>query len=82
MTDRRAKLLAELEANSKQVTVAALETVLKAYGFIEVRQKGSHATYRNEQTGQKITGPHLKPHVKEVYVKKAIAIMKEGGAAG
>ena len=74
--------MAKLEANSKQVTVARLETVMRAHGFTKVRQTGSHAFYRSTETKRIISVVHHKPHVKEIYVKKAIAIMKEGGDVG
>lgn len=82
MTDRAAKLMAKLEASSKQVTVAQLETVMRAHGFTKLRQSGSHAFYRNAETRRIISVVHHKPHVKDIYVKKAIAIMKEGGDVG
>lgn len=55
---------------------------MRAHGFTKVRQSGSHAFYRNAETRRIIPVPHHKPHVKEVYVKRAIAIMKEGSDEG
>lgn len=82
MTDRRPKLLERLENNPKAVAPDFLETVLKAFGYSRLRQRGSHRTYGKDGV-YPMTVPYRRPHVGRFYVEQVIARLRSelGGDA-
>ena len=72
---KKEKQLARLEKNPKAVGPDVLQTVLAAFGYRKVRQKGSHATYRDGQ-GNKFVVPFKRPNVKQHYVEEVIARLR------
>ena len=75
VTERRVRHLENLETHLKDCSPEVLQAALKAFGFVRVRQKGSHATWRHP-SGPKITVPLHRP-VKRFYVEEAISLCKE-----
>jgi predicted RNA binding protein YcfA (HicA-like mRNA interferase family) len=75
MVDRRIRHLDKLETHLKDCSPKVLESALQAFGMSQVRQSGSHRTWRHP-TGPKITVPIHRP-VKRFYVEEAIALCKD-----
>ena len=61
------KLIEKMKEQPNGVRPEEVEKVLGAYGYIPVRQKGSHKHYLNKETGDLITIKQEKP-LKKVYV--------------
>ncbi|MEL7067855.1 MAG: type II toxin-antitoxin system HicA family toxin [Cyanobacteria bacterium J06581_3] len=69
------KLVASLLRDSSDYSFSDLKKVLIAFGYSEIRVRGSHHTFRNEK-GQTQIVP--KKHGKKVikpYVKRAVKIL-------
>jgi predicted RNA binding protein YcfA (HicA-like mRNA interferase family) len=75
VVDKRLRHLQKLESHLKDCSPAVLENALKAFGFVRVRQSGSHRTWRHLD-GPKITVPIRRP-VKQFYVEEAIQLCKD-----
>ena len=75
MVDKRLRHLENLEAHLKDCPPELLQSALKAFDFVRVRQRGSHATWRHA-SGLKITVPVHRP-VKRFYVEEAISLCKQ-----
>ena len=71
------KLLAKIRNNPRHVRFEELDRVLRRMGF-ERRQPGSGSShYIYFRQGQPpITVPYRQPHIKETYIKRAIAILE------
>lgn len=77
---KRAKRLARIRQNPRNVSFQELAQLLEDYGFIMRKGSGSsHHVFRAEIGDHlwKLTIPHRKPHVKEAYVKEALAAIDE-----
>ena len=61
------KLIEKMHNQPNGVRIEELDKVLKAFGYILDRQKGSHRQYLNNQTGDLITIKQENP-VKKVYI--------------
>jgi predicted RNA binding protein YcfA (HicA-like mRNA interferase family) len=70
---KRDKREERIRNNPKAVTFEELDWLLRQYGFVEVRRKGSHAIYRHP-TDSSIapTVPFLRPYLRSRYVKQII----------
>ncbi|MGG3840780.1 type II toxin-antitoxin system HicA family toxin [Paenibacillus thiaminolyticus] len=64
------KLLQKMKNRPNGITLGEIEKVLRHYGYILVRVKGSHHHYRS-QAGELITIPKHNP-LKAVYVKDVL----------
>ena len=61
------KLIEKMEQQPNGIRPEEVEKVLGAYGYITVRQKGSHKHYLNKETGDLITIKQENT-LKKVYV--------------
>ena len=72
------KLFEKMEKNPKNIKHEELDKILKNFGF-GVRQPksgSSHVTYFHPQLADILTVPKDKPFIKEIYVKKALKMIK------
>mgnify|MGYP002626659639 FL=1 len=65
------KLIEKMHNQPNGVRIEELDKVLKAFGYILDRQKGSHRQYLNNQTGDLITIKQENP-VKKVYISDVL----------
>lgn len=68
------KLRAKIYNNPKQVSFEDLDKLLRLYGFAPRNSKGSHHSYTRGNT-YLITIPYHRPHVREVNVRKVLAVL-------
>ena len=61
------KLIEKMQQQPNGIRPEEAEKVLKAYGYIPARQKGSHKHYLNQETGDLITIKQENP-LKKAYV--------------
>ena len=73
--DKKDKLLIKLENNPTDATFADIRKLLEEEGFSLDRITGSHHIFRKQ--GVIFVIPVHKKRVKSVYVKRAIAIIKD-----
>ncbi len=75
---KRDKLLKRIQQNPKDVSFADLRGLLEQFGFELERTRGSHHSFLRLVGGKKtvIVLPYKRP-LKEVYVKKALALIAE-----
>lgn len=76
---KRVKREETIRNNPQSVSFEDLCWLLESYGFHEQSRSGSHATYvlRIGPMTWRITVPYKRPHVKRIYVMKALAIIDE-----
>lgn len=70
------KRLERIRQNPKNVRPDDLDAVLVAAGFAPRQRGTSHKIYRRGE--QTLSVPQRFPHLLEVYVKKALALLEEG----
>lgn len=58
------------------MTPKEMVSLLEKNGFVKVRQKGSHAMYKNSNTNRKVTVPM---HAKDLHKGLEYAIKKQAG---
>ena len=58
------------------MTPKEMVRLLKEYGFVEVRQNGSHKIFENKETGRKTTVPF---HCKDLKKGTEQKILKDAG---
>jgi predicted RNA binding protein YcfA (HicA-like mRNA interferase family) len=69
------KLIQEFLNNPPEVRFEDVRYLLEAFGFIEVRSRGSHHSFRNE-SGQKVVIPKKSGQkVKGIYVKLIVNLL-------
>lgn len=61
------KIIDKMKSQPNGIKPEEIEKVLKFYGYIPVRQKGSHKHYLNKKNGDLITIKQENP-LKKVYV--------------
>lgn len=61
------KIIEKMKQQPNGIKPEEAEKVLKAYGYIPVRQKGSHKHYLNRETGDLTTIKQENP-LKKVYI--------------
>ena len=61
------KIIAKMQTQPNGIRPAEAEKVLEAYGYLPVRQKGSHKHYLNSVNGDLITIKQENP-LKKVYI--------------
>jgi predicted RNA binding protein YcfA (HicA-like mRNA interferase family) len=69
------KLRRHIENNPRAVTFEDLDHLLRACGFAHRPGKGSHHFYWCGE--HRLTIPYRRPHVLEIYVKKALAVIDQ-----
>lgn len=74
------KRLERIRRNPKGVRPEELDSVLRRAGFVSEQPGTSHKVYRKGATTLSV--PQHRPHIKEVYVKRAIALLEAEGAEG
>ena len=69
------KLVKQFLSNPPDVRFEEVRYILRAFGFEEVRSKGSHHIFRNSD-GRKLTVPKKDGRkVKRVYVKQVVDLL-------
>ena len=61
------KIIEKMQRQHNGIRVEEAERVLNAYGYVLVRQRGSHRQYLNKETGMLTTIKQENP-LKKVYV--------------
>ena len=61
------KIIEKMQRQPNGIRVEEAERVLNAYGYVLVRQRGSHRQYLNKETGMLTTIKQENP-LKKVYV--------------
>ncbi|EGD52323.1 HicA toxin of toxin-antitoxin [Thermoanaerobacter thermohydrosulfuricus] len=72
------KLYKKIKENPKNVRFEEIDKILKYFGF-EAREPGSgssHITYSHADLEDILTIPKGRPHIKAVYVKKALKLIE------
>ena len=67
------KRLQKIRSNPKTVSIDDLHALLLDYGFVCRRRKHFNYTYGRHH----IAVPPNRPHVKEIYIKRILAILAE-----
>jgi hypothetical protein len=77
ISKRIQKLKAKIEQNPKHVRFEDLDKLLRGYGFAvrQPRRGSSHYVYKRGQW--LLTVPYRRPHIREHYVKEALAYIEE-----
>ena len=64
------KIIKKMKSQPNGITPSEADKVLQHYGYKRKRQKGSHAQYVNEETGDlttiKIESPLKRPYVEDI----------------
>lgn len=61
------KIIEKMQRQPNGIRIEEAERVLNAYGYVLVRQRGSHRQYLNKETGMLVTIKQENP-LKKVYV--------------
>ncbi|MEN6328616.1 MAG: toxin HicA [Syntrophomonas sp.] len=72
------KLLGKIKNNPKQVSFAELDKILTRTGFKRRQPGGGSSHYIYTKGGDSLVVPFNQPHIKAVYVERAIKLL-EGG---
>jgi len=72
------KLLLKIKNNPRQVRFDELDKILLEEGFKRRKPGGGSSHYIYTKGNVRLTVPYRKPHILEVYVKRAIEAI-EGG---
>ncbi len=70
------KLIEKMEQQPNGIRPKEAEKVLEAYGYVPVRQKGSHKHYLNKEKGDLITIKQENPLKKAYVVDMLVRIRK------
>jgi predicted RNA binding protein YcfA (HicA-like mRNA interferase family) len=70
------KIIDKMKRQPNGVRPEEAEKVLNAYGFVSVRQKGSHRQYLKKSTGELITIKQESP-LKKVYITDILSRIGE-----
>ncbi len=70
------KLIGKMKQQPNGMRPEEVEKVLAAYGYLPVRQKGSHKHYLNKKTGDLITIKQENP-LKKVYIVDVLSRIGE-----
>lgn len=65
------KIIEKMKNRPNGIRLSEIEKVLNHYGYIQVRSKGSHCHFRNDE-GNLITIPNHGDPIKAVYVKNIL----------
>lgn len=71
------KLLARVERNPRHVEFGELDQLLKRAGFERRQPRGGSSHYVYTKVDKSIVVPYRRPHVREHYVKDAIALIRD-----
>ena len=71
------KRLAAIRSNPRQVRFDDLRSTLLSLGFTVRTGSGDHQTFTHELLSYHVTIDPRRPHVLQVYVKKALAAIDE-----
>lgn len=67
------KIIKKMKNQPNGITPSEADKVLRHYGYVLKRQKGSHAQYVNETTGDlttiKIETPLKRPYVEDILLR-------------
>lgn len=70
------KLLQKIKNNPKQVRFEELDKILIRAGFERRSPKGGSSHYTYTKGEKLLTVPYKKPHIKAVYVERAIRLLE------
>lgn len=70
------KLLQKIKNNPKQVRFEELDKILRNAGFKCRQPQGGSSHYYYTRDDQQLSVPYHRPHIKEIYVKRAIELLK------
>ena len=70
------KLVASLLANSGDYSYSDTKKVLSNFGFVEIRAKGSHHTFRHKDGRVQVIPLKHGKRVKKFYVKEIVELLK------
>ncbi|GAW93293.1 toxin HicA [Calderihabitans maritimus] len=70
------KLLQKIKNNPKQVRFKELDRILIRYGFSRRQPRGGSSHYIYTKGTVRLVVPYRQPHIKSVYVERAIKILE------
>ncbi|MBT1278938.1 type II toxin-antitoxin system HicA family toxin [Thermoanaerobacter sp. CM-CNRG TB177] len=72
------KLFQKIKENPKNVRFEDINKLLGYYGFVirEPRSGSSHVTYYHPKLAEILTIPKHRPHIKPVYIKRALRLIE------
>lgn len=71
------KLLEKIKNNPKQVRFEELDRILLRAGFRRRQPGGGSSHYIYTKGEARISVPYRQPHIKAVYVQRAISVLEE-----
>ncbi len=69
------KLVERLLAEPPEIKFSDINTLLKAFGFREIRSTGSHHIFRNDQGQNQVVPKTGGKMVKRTYIKQIIRVL-------
>jgi predicted RNA binding protein YcfA (HicA-like mRNA interferase family) len=76
MMSKLEKLLQKIKNNPKQVRFKELDKILMKYGFTKRQPSGGSSHYIYLKGKTRLVVPYHQPHIKALYVEKAIKILE------
>ena len=76
---RFTKLHNKIKNNPQEIRFEEIDSLLKNAGFQKRKGKGSHMIYSHPDLNDirdYITIPYKKPHIKKIYIKRALEILE------
>lgn len=70
------KLLEKIKNNPRQVRFAELDKILIRFGFIRRQPQGGSSHYIYSKGSKQISVPHAQPHIKAIYVERALELLE------
>lgn len=70
------KLVESFLSNSNDFKFSDVEKVLSAFGFEEVRSKGSHHMFRHPDGREPLSIPKKGKKVKKTYIKRIVQLLE------
>ncbi|MDD4171607.1 MAG: toxin HicA [Syntrophomonas sp.] len=70
------KLLKKIKNNPRQVRFAELDKILLRAGFKRRQPQGGSSHYIYSKGSKQITVPYAQPHIKVIYVERALELLE------
>ena len=70
------KLLQRIQNNPKHVRFEELDKILSHYGFIRRQANGGTSHYYYNKGDKVLSVPFHQPHIKAIYVERAIELLE------
>lgn len=74
---KKDKIFQKLISGSKNITYAELLLIIEAFGFIEVRSKGSHHLFKKEGIEEFINIQNVDGKAKPYQIKQFLSIVEK-----